>query len=152
MGELQVSVLAQLREVIARVPRGKVVTYGQVAAALGLSRGGRLTVWALQGSAPLPWHRVVAAGGRIALPGTQGSEQRRRLISEGVTFRRGRVCMERHGWAPSSLAQSLTGRTPPPPKSPNRPVRDRSTLPRKSAADRPSMAESATAGGRRKRS
>jgi hypothetical protein len=34
----------------------------------------------------LPWHRVVAAGGRIAIPGEGGLDQRFRLEMEGVKF------------------------------------------------------------------
>ena len=94
--------VARLRKVIAKVPRGKVITYGQVAAAGGYPGAARLTVWALQGAEGLPWHRVVAAGGRIALPGEEGREQRLRLIIEGVTFRGARVRMDLHNWTPGS--------------------------------------------------
>jgi methylated-DNA-protein-cysteine methyltransferase related protein len=94
------STLSLLRNVIARVPRGKVITYGQVAAAAGFPGGARLTVRALQGESGVPWHRVVGAGGRIALPGEEGREQRFRLEIEGVTFRGGRVRMEVHNWTP----------------------------------------------------
>jgi methylated-DNA-protein-cysteine methyltransferase-like protein len=97
-----VSTLARLRHLIAEVPRGKVITYGQVAAAGGHPRAARLTVWALQGGTGLPWHRVVAAGGRIALTGVLAQEQRLRLTIEGVTFRGGRVRMELHGWVPGA--------------------------------------------------
>ena len=76
------------------------ITYGQVAEAAGIPGGARLTVRALYGGTELPWHRVVAAGGRIALTGEDGHEQRLRLRMEGVTFRGGRVRMDLHGWAP----------------------------------------------------
>jgi methylated-DNA-protein-cysteine methyltransferase related protein len=95
-----VSTFADLRRVIASVPRGKVITYGQVAEAAGFPGAARLTVRALYGGTGLPWHRVVAAGGRIALTGEDGQEQRLRLSMEGVTFRGGRVRMELYGWAP----------------------------------------------------
>ncbi|MGD0588613.1 MAG: MGMT family protein [Thermoplasmata archaeon] len=85
---------------IAGVPRGKVITYGQVAAAGGFPGAARLTVWALQRSQGLPWHRVVGAGGRIALLGEEGQEQRLLLEIEGVTFRGGRVRMDLHNWTP----------------------------------------------------
>lgn len=98
--KLQPSKLARLRAVIARIPRGKVITYGQVASAAGFPGAARLTVRALYRSDGLPWHRVVAAGGRIALPGEGGQEQRLRLSLEGVTFRRGRVRIDLHGWVP----------------------------------------------------
>ena len=70
--------LAALRRVVARIPRGKVATYGGVAKAAGL-----------------PWHRMLGAGGRILLPGAGALEQRMRLEQEGVEFRGGRVVMER---------------------------------------------------------
>lgn len=92
--------LAPFRQVIARVPRGRVITYGQVAAAAGFPGGARLTVRALQSAEGLPWHRVVASGGRIALPGEEGREQRLRLEIEGVRFRSGRVRIDLHGWIP----------------------------------------------------
>jgi methylated-DNA-protein-cysteine methyltransferase-like protein len=105
--------LARLRQVIAQVPPGRVITYGQVASAAGFPRGARLTVWALQRARELPWHRVVAAGGRIALLGIDGEGQRRLLRIEGVTFVEGRVRMERHGWTPrttGAVRRPLRGR------------------------------------------
>jgi methylated-DNA-protein-cysteine methyltransferase-like protein len=90
------SMFALMRDVIARVPRGKVITYGEVAGQAGFPGAARQAVWSLRGARGLPWHRVVAAGGRIALPGIQGQEQRLRLESEGVTFRGARVRMDLH--------------------------------------------------------
>ena len=94
------STLSRLRSVIAGVPKGKVITYGQVAAAAGFPGAARLTVWALQRGEDLPWHRVVGAGGRIALPGESGQEQCLRLRIEGVKFRGKRVRMDLHNWTP----------------------------------------------------
>lgn len=96
----ELSTLTLLRRVIARVPRGRVITYGRVAEAAGFPGAARLTVWALQGGDELPWHRVVGAGGRIALPGAAGQEQRLRLRLEGVKFRGGRVRMDLYEWTP----------------------------------------------------
>jgi methylated-DNA-protein-cysteine methyltransferase related protein len=107
------SALARLRRVIASVPRGKVITYGQVASAAGFPRAARLTVRALHSQEGLPWHRVVGAGGRIALPGEEGQEQRLRLKIEGVTFRAGRVRMELHAWVPNSIPRRRRRTGPP---------------------------------------
>lgn len=93
--------LDRIRRVIARVPRGRVITYGQAAEAAGFPGAARLTVRALYRGIGLPWHRVVAAGGRIALPGSDGREQRLRLEIEGVTFRGERVRMDLHSWLPT---------------------------------------------------
>lgn len=94
-----------MRAVIARVPRGKVITYGQVAEKAGFPGAARQAVWSLRASKGLPWHRVVAAGGRIALPGEQGLDQRLRLEMEGVTFRGRRVRMDLHEWKGKSRSK-----------------------------------------------
>src|SRR5215467_809601 len=77
---------ATIRETIMKIPRGYVSSYGAIARAAGLPRGARLVVRVLNQSHGLPWHRVVAAGGRIALPGEHGLDQRFRLEMEGVKF------------------------------------------------------------------
>jgi methylated-DNA-protein-cysteine methyltransferase-like protein len=83
----------RIRATILKIPRGKVSTYGAVAQAAGFPGAARQVVWALRQSHGLPWHRVVAAGGRIALPGEAGMEQRFRLEAEGVRFSGRRVRM-----------------------------------------------------------
>ncbi|HEY7618034.1 MAG TPA: MGMT family protein [Terriglobales bacterium] len=82
--------------VIRRIPRGKVSTYGAVARAAGYPGAARQVVAALRGSAGLPWHRVLGAGGEIKLRGDSAFEQRFRLQAEGVGFRGRRVKMAEH--------------------------------------------------------
>jgi methylated-DNA-protein-cysteine methyltransferase-like protein len=84
---------ARIRAVILKIPKGKVSTYGAVARAAGYPGAARQVVWALRQSHGLPWHRVVAAGGRIALKSESGMEQRFRLEAEGVHFSGSRVRM-----------------------------------------------------------
>ena len=93
--------------VVMRVPRGRVATYGQVAAEAGLPQAPRVAGYALHAlppGSPVPWHRIVAAGGRLSLGRLDPSgaiTQRLRLEHEGVRFDgRGCVDMEKHGWAP----------------------------------------------------
>lgn len=91
--------------VVQRIPRGRVATYGQVAAHAGFPQQGRLAGYAmhaLPAGNEVPWHRVIAAGGRIALPEADGHAtlQRALLESEGVPFRGKRVDLERCVWAP----------------------------------------------------
>ena len=81
---------------VAALEPGSWASYGEVARRAGLPRGARLVAFALK-RAPaeleLPWHRVVAAGGRIALPkgSRAAAEQVRRLAREGVQVRFGRI-------------------------------------------------------------
>ena len=82
--------LDEFLNVVRRIPRGKVMTYGEVATAAGHKGAARQVVWALHNCGPdIPWHRVVGAGGKILLPGEAALEQRLRLESEGVRFVRG---------------------------------------------------------------
>jgi methylated-DNA-protein-cysteine methyltransferase-like protein len=86
---------AKIQATIRKIPRGKVATYGAVAKAAGFPGASRQVVWALRASKlPLPWHRVLGAGGKISLPGENGMEQRLRLEMEGVRFRGSRVDMD----------------------------------------------------------
>jgi methylated-DNA-protein-cysteine methyltransferase related protein len=80
------TMFARIRETIMRIPRGKVSSYGAVGLAAGYPRSARIVVRVLGQSHGLPWHRVVAAGGRIATPGEHGLDQRFRLEMEGVKF------------------------------------------------------------------
>lgn len=94
--------------VVRGIPAGAVATYGQVAEVLGHPGVARHVGNALAASdkarVPVPWHRVVAAGGKIS---TRGQEQRRMLEAEGVAFTdRGKVQLSRSAWSPQ------TGRRP----------------------------------------
>lgn len=82
--------------VIASIPRGRVSTYGDVALMAGLRGRARLTAYALRNMPEdmhLPWHRVLGAGGKIVFPkgSTHHREQARRLRSDGVLVKDGRV-------------------------------------------------------------
>ena len=93
-------VLAEIRQTVRRIPKGKVATYGDVAAAAGFPGAARQVAWALRNSdGRLPWHRVIGAGGRISLPGNAGLEQRLRLEAEGVKFSGVRIRMADHAHA-----------------------------------------------------
>ena len=90
-------------QVVARIPRGRVCSYGQVAELAGLPRRARL-VGRILGRLPpgtrLPWHRVVNARGELSLPPDSdgGRLQKARLEEEGVFFLRGRIPLSRFGW------------------------------------------------------
>jgi methylated-DNA-protein-cysteine methyltransferase-like protein len=103
---------ARIRAVVARIPRGRVATYGQVAALAGYPRAPRLAGYALHAlpeGSPLPWHRVLGAGGRLSLArlSPDGAITQRILLeAEGVTFdARGRALLEKHGWKPAASAR-----------------------------------------------
>ena len=80
----------QVYEVVKTIPKGKVMTYGQIARAIG-SKDARKVGWALHANPDcslVPCHRVVNKDGRLAPGYAFGGpdEQKIRLIAEGVEF------------------------------------------------------------------
>ena len=101
----------EAKRVIRAVPRGRVVTYGQVAALAGRPRAARAVAWVLHSSADaaaLPWHRVINGRGGISLGRGRGfEEQKKRLAAEGVAVGRGgRVDLKLFQWEPKAGAVS----------------------------------------------
>lgn len=92
---MDVEALERVRGVIAAIPAGSVLAYGQVAARAGLPGQARLVgrILAEDGSA-LPWHRVLRADGTPA--SHLATEQLARLRAEGVLDEDGRVPMNRY--------------------------------------------------------
>lgn len=99
---------------VAKIPVGKVATYGQLAMLSGRPRAARVVGYAMAaapaqskhpGEQPLPCHRVVNRLGELAPEGVFGSREYQRLLleTEGVTFLDdGRIDMKRHIWQPDA--------------------------------------------------
>ena len=109
--------LARILAAVRAIPRGRVASYGQVAANAGLKGRARLVGYALRtgDGRALPWYRVMRAGGTSAFPdGSAGrAEQCRRLQREGVRVVRGRVDLDHYGWERD--VDALLGGPPAPP-------------------------------------
>ncbi|SER01491.1 O(6)-alkylguanine repair protein YbaZ [Solimonas aquatica] len=103
-----VRIWAQLK----KIPRGRVVTYGQLAELAGLPRAARLAGYALHHlpeNSRLPWHRVLNAQGRLSFPlDSEGYRRQQALLAaEGVVMLAGRVDLGRYRWQPRSAAPVL---------------------------------------------
>lgn len=105
-GDAPHSAYERIWRVAARIPRGKVATYGQIAALAGLPGAARQAGYAMhqlpEGSR-VPWQRVVNARGEVSPRSEPGGEllQRALLEREGVRFdARGRIDLARYGWRP----------------------------------------------------
>ena len=95
-------------KLVAKIPRGKVTTYGTLAEACGIRSSARTVGWALNGAkeSGLPCHRVVnrfgALTGKIHFGDIHLMEDM--LRAEGVEFDEdGFVNMEKHLWIPPKL-------------------------------------------------
>lgn len=75
--------------VVSQIPRGKVMTYGQIAAICGNARAARIVGGiAHYGNPALPWQRVVNKKGGLASGYPGGREAHKQdLVNEGVSFR-----------------------------------------------------------------
>lgn len=101
---------ARIYATIQRIPRGRVATYGQIAALAGLPGRARQVGYALHalpGGSPVPWQRVLNARGEISLPGASGARQRALLAAEGVELDdRGRIDLAVYQWRPRAPRRS----------------------------------------------
>ncbi len=101
------STYRRIYAVVKRIPRGRVATYGQIAALAGFPAQARLAGYALFAlrealDPAVPWHRVINARGGISLGEFDGAELQRELLeAEGIEFKpNGCVDLERFRWVP----------------------------------------------------
>jgi methylated-DNA-protein-cysteine methyltransferase-like protein len=104
-GEISVA-YRRIYAVVRRIPRGKVASYGQVAALAGLPGRARQVGYAMHAlprGTGVPWQRVINAEGRVSRRRSAGAELSQRILleREGVKFGAGaRIPLEVFGWKP----------------------------------------------------
>lgn len=90
-------------QLVKKIPRGQVLSYGALAQALKL-RGGARSAGRAMAATPsgkgIPWHRVVGERGKILIREPYASLQKKLLESEGVTVIESRVDLKAHSWTP----------------------------------------------------
>jgi methylated-DNA-protein-cysteine methyltransferase-like protein len=93
---------AQVYELVGRIPYGKVMTYGQIAALCGSPRAARIVGGiAHYGDSALPWQRVVKKDGSLAEGYPGGTDGHRQVLAnEGVEIQKYKVNMDKHTWRP----------------------------------------------------
>lgn len=101
----------RIYRLVARIPRGKVATYGQLARLIGAPTRARQVGYAmaaLKGGTTLPWHRVINSKGEVSRRKVYGAEltQRMLLVKEGMRFNpRGRLDLDQYQWQPRAVAR-----------------------------------------------
>ena len=109
----------RIYEVVRRIPKGRVATYGQIAELVGRV-GARQVGYALHALKDhrVPWQRVINHKGEISLRVDPG-HQREKLEAEGVVFNhKGRVDLSRFRWEPRRRAGSAQQSSLTPPGEP----------------------------------
>jgi methylated-DNA-protein-cysteine methyltransferase-like protein len=102
-------VFEEIYRLVLRIPRGRVMTYGQIASLLDDRYSPRLVGWAMhatpQDERNIPWHRVINSRGAISTGRVILHEpdlQRLLLEAEGVIFdERGRCDLSVYQWSPA---------------------------------------------------
>jgi methylated-DNA-protein-cysteine methyltransferase-like protein len=102
------------KSIIKCVPKGKVASYGQIAAYAGNPLGAKQVAYVLHSSSKkdkLPWHRIINGKGRISLPVGDGYETQKRLLKrEGIKFGTDdQVDLEIFQWRPIKVVKSRRG-------------------------------------------
>src|SRR5262245_28838546 len=92
---------------VRRIPKGRVMTYGQIAMLLESRLSPRAVGWAMHGCpSGVPWQRVVNATGGMStdrIPEIPAGMQRAILEGEGIRFRpSGKLDLEKYRWLPFS--------------------------------------------------
>jgi methylated-DNA-protein-cysteine methyltransferase related protein len=90
-------------QLVKQIPRGRVLSYGALAKYLRLPGGARTAGRAMAATPTgkgIPWHRVLAASGKILIREPYSSLQRKLLESEGVEVVESRVKMKQYLWMP----------------------------------------------------
>jgi methylated-DNA-protein-cysteine methyltransferase-like protein len=98
----------QVYDIVARIPYGRVATFGQIAKMIGRPRMARFVGYASNNKASwhLPWHRVVFKDGTLC--SGFADEQYKTLKSEGVRFTRDKaVIMSDYQWDPERDAAPI---------------------------------------------
>lgn len=99
---------------VREIPRGRVMTYGQIATILGHPRAARAVGYALKACTradpPVPWQRVINHKGQISARGDieRPLLQEKLLVDEGVEFDPSGTCdLKRYRWEPPNLDDFL---------------------------------------------
>jgi len=100
------SIYELIYEMVKKIPKGRVATYGQIARICGLREHARLVGYALhnlKSGSGVPWHRVINSKGTISFPERSDAYERQKklLEREGVKFKRGRIDLKKYGFGSS---------------------------------------------------
>jgi len=106
-------------KLVRQIPRGRVMTYGQIAILLGQGYTPRTVGFTMHGAheSHTPWHRVINSQGRCSTGGLllPADKQQRMLEAEGVKFTDGKCDLKIFLWRPrakkTAKAETAKGRS-----------------------------------------
>lgn len=108
----------QVIHLIKQIPKGKVATYGQIAALAGKPHGSRGVAWILNSSSKahkLPWQRVINSKGKISFPkmSKEFRTQKNLLLKEKIEFTEDdSISLKTFGWKKKPKVAKKTSSRP----------------------------------------
>src|SRR5215813_13609077 len=113
-GQISMSLWDPVYKLVKQIPRGRVLSYGAVAKILRLPGGARSSGRAMAATPSgkgVPWHRVLAANGKILIREPYSSLQRKLLESEGIEVVESRVRMKKYLWTPPAKIKKSSAKS-----------------------------------------
>ncbi len=96
------SFATKVYKTVAKIPKGRVATYGQIARLVGSARAARAVGQLMANNKDpqsIPCHRVVGSTGALTGYAFDGvSAKRRKLVAEGVSFKGSRINLATSLW------------------------------------------------------
>jgi methylated-DNA-protein-cysteine methyltransferase-like protein len=108
-GAYKMTFFEEVYNIVKKIPKGRVATYGQIARILGNPRKAKIVGWALHTNPyndGMPCHRVVNSKGELSgCEAFGGFEQHKKMLEdEGIIFdNRGIINLQTYLWKPGNL-------------------------------------------------
>ena len=95
--------------IMKSIPKGKIISYGAVAALAGSPKAVRRVVQILHRTDNIPWHRIVNSQGKIAIKDYDGFQEQKMLLKmEGVkSDSKGKIELEKYQWKCYSIDELI---------------------------------------------
>jgi methylated-DNA-protein-cysteine methyltransferase related protein len=95
--------------ILKKIPRGKVTSYGTIAALAGSPRAARQVVQIIHRTDNIPWHRVINSLGKIAIKDNDGFQEQKMLLSmEDVeSDSNGKIELDKYQWKCYSIDELI---------------------------------------------
>lgn len=90
---------SEVIRIIKEIPKGKVMSYGQIAICAGNPRAARQVsriLHSMSNTQQLPWHRVINSKGGISLTGQAGFVQASMLSEEGIEVNNKKIDLKKY--------------------------------------------------------
>lgn len=95
--------------ILKNIPKGKVTSYGTIAALAGSPRAARQVVQIIHRTKNIPWHRVINSQGKIAIKEYDGFQEQKMLLEmEGVkSDPKGKIDLNKYLWKCYSIDELI---------------------------------------------